>query len=89
MASEKYLVFPHALSSGLMNMLMEIELRVVLACLSNRTLVSVNKYPCFPQPDDHLYGRYRAAAMLDLFDFPVKHISMTKMYIRGFKSLYS
>lgn len=89
MASEKYLVFPHALSSGLMNMLMEIELRVVLACLSNRTLVSVNKYPCFPQPDDHLYGRYRAAAMLDLFDFPVKHISMTKMYKRGFKSLYS
>ena len=88
MSSERYIVFPHQLLGGLTNMLMEIEIRVILANLANRTLVSLNKFPCSPQDEDHLFGRYREAAMLDLFDLPVKHISVTKMYKRGFKEAF-
>ena len=88
MLKERFLVFPHHAFGGMTNVLMEIEIRVILACLANRTLVSLNKYPCAPQVEDHLYGRYREAAILDLFDLPVKHISMTKLYKRGFKELY-
>ena len=88
MSKERFLVFPHHAFGGMTNVLMEVEIRVILACLANRTLVSLNKYPCAPQVEDHLYGRYREAAILDLFDLPVKHISMTKLYKRGFKELY-
>lgn len=88
MSSEKYLVFPFPLRGGMVNLLMELEIRVALAHLSNRTLVSANKVPCWPQPDDHIYKRYRSAAMLDLFDFPIKHISLTKLYKNGFDTLH-
>lgn len=89
MANEKYLVFPHPLVGGMTNLLMELEIRVILADLAGRTLVSPNKIPCWPQLDDHIFGRYRSAAMLDLFDFPVKHISLTKLYKTGFDSLHT
>ena len=88
MSDSKYLVFPHAMVGGMTNLLMELEIRVILADLADRTLVSINKIPCSPMPDDHLYGRYRSATMLDLFDFPVKHIGLTKLYKNGFKDLY-
>ena len=88
MSNEKYIVFPHPVIGGMTNLLIELEVRVILAELSGRTLVSLNKIPCWPQLDDHLYGRYRSAALLDLFDFPVKHISLTKLYKNGFETLY-
>ena len=88
MSKDGFLVFPFHALGGMTNLLMELEIRVILAALSNRTLVSLNKYPSAPQPEDHLYGRYREAALLDLYDIPVKHISMTKLYKRGFKELY-
>ena len=43
MSSERYIVFPHQLLGGLTNMLMEIEIRVILA-MANRTLVSLNNF---------------------------------------------
>ena len=88
MSTEKYLAFPYALSGGLVNLLMELEIRVGLAHLSGRTLVSPNKMPCQPQWDDHIYKRYRSATMMDMFDFPVKHISITKLYKTGFDTLH-
>lgn len=69
-------------------MLLELEIRVALAALSGRTLVSYNNYPISHQPDDHLCGRFRASALLDLFDVPVKHASITAMYKRGFRTRY-
>lgn len=88
MSTEKYLAFPLPLRGGMVNLLIELEIRVGLAYLSDRTLVSPNKIPCWPQPDDHIYKRYRSAAMLDLFDFPIKHISTTKLYKNGFDTLH-
>jgi hypothetical protein len=89
MPNEKYLVFPHSMVGGMTNLLIELEIRVILAELSGRTLVSLNKIPCWPQLDDHIYRRYRSATMLDLFDFPVKHISITKLYKTGFDTMYN
>ncbi len=88
MSQSKYLVFPHQMTGGMTNLLLELEIRVILADLSGRTLVSPNKIPIWPMNDDHIYKRYRSAALLDLYDFPVKHISLTKLYKDGFDELY-
>ena len=88
MSQSKYLVFPHQMTGGMTNLLWELEIRVILADLSGRTLVSPNKIPIWPMNDDHIYKRYRSAALLDLYDFPVKHISLTKLYKDGFDELY-
>ena len=88
MSPSKYLVFPHQMTGGMTNLLLELEIRVILADLSGRTLVSPNKIPIWPMNDDHIYKRYRSAALLDLYDFPVKHISVTKLYKDGFDELY-
>jgi hypothetical protein len=87
--NDKFLAFPFYSTGGMINLLMELEIRVGLALLSGRTLVSPNKYPISPMDEDHLYGRYREAGLLDLYDLPVRHISLTKLYKRGFDSLYS
>ena len=78
MAKQNYIVFPNPTVGGMVNLLMELEIRVGLAALSNRTLVSANKFPVGPQPDDADYARERSATMLDLFDIPVKHIGLSK-----------
>ena len=86
MAKAKYLVFPNPTVGGMVNLLMELEVRVGLAMLANRTLVSANKFPVGPQPDDEDYQRQRSATMLDLFDLPVKHISLAKLERLGYET---
>ncbi len=85
MAKANYLVFPHPTVGGMVNLLLELEIRVALAMLSNRTLVSANRFPVGPQPDDLDYQRVRQADMLDLFDIPVKHIGVSKLRKLGFE----
>lgn len=86
MGKENYLVFPNPTVGGMVNLLLELEIRVGLAALANRTLVSANKFPVGPQPDDIDYARERSATMLDLFDIPVKHISVSKLNKLGYES---
>lgn len=79
--NEKYLIFPNYHVAGLSNQLLELEVKVGLAYLANRVLVTPDRITiAVGKPNSE------RAKMLDLFDIPVKHLVKDQFDKIAFKS---
>ncbi len=65
--------------AGLSNQLMELEIKVGLAYLSSRTLVTRGRLRLRAEGDSGQQQNAQSAKLLDLFDVPVKHATAAQL----------